>query len=82
MFAYEVTDNNGKVFNYIANFHSVEGGVLSLKRSKYTSFLDIKNWISCTVNKLNELGELLYQEEFLNGQANLTHHQAYDRLYG
>lgn len=81
MFSYTVTDSNGKVTKYSANSHSIEDGLLNLNYTKSFPFLTIKNWISVSVDKLNELGEMLNHEEFKNLQMNLNQYKAYDRLY-
>lgn len=81
MFNYTVTDSNGKVTKYNANGHSIEDGVLSLNYMKNLPYLSIKNWISASVDKLNDLGEILNHEELKNLQINLNQYKLYDRLY-
>lgn len=73
--------NLEKRFNPSLNGHSIENGVLNLNYSPRTAFLSIKNWVSVTVDKINEMGEILSHEEVLNLQMNRYQYQAYDRIY-
>lgn len=81
MFNYTVTDSNGKVTKHTANGHSIEDGVLNLNYMKNIPYLSIRNWISVSVDKLNDLGEILNHEELKNLQINLNQYKLYDRLY-